>query len=60
MTVKELAQKTISGMPEEAIFEDIQYELYVLECIEQGEKDIASGNILTDELVRTRLQKWLK
>ena len=38
MTVKEKAQKVISGLPEEATLDDIQYHLYVLECIERGEK----------------------
>ncbi len=60
MTVKEKAQKVISGLPEEATLDDIQYHLYVLECIERGEKDIETGKVLTENEVRRKLAKWLK
>ena len=60
MTVKGLAQKAISNLPEEATFDDIQYQLYVLECIEKGERDIANGKVLTEAQVRQGLEKWLK
>ena len=60
MTVKGLAQKAISNLPEEATFDDIQYQLYVLECIEKGERDIANGKVMTEAQVRQGLEKWLK
>lgn len=60
MTIKEMAQKVICSLPEEATFDDIQYHLYVLECIERGEKDIEAGNVMTESEVRKRLSKWLK
>ncbi len=60
MTVKEKACEVISRMPEESTFEDIQYHLYVLQCIEQGEKEIEDGKTLTHEQVTSRLAQWLK
>jgi predicted transcriptional regulator len=60
MTSKEMAQKVISGLPEQATFDDIQYHLYVLECIERGEKEVEEGNVLTENEVRQRVAKWLK
>jgi predicted transcriptional regulator len=60
MTVKEMAQKVVSNLPEGATFDDIQYQLYVLECIEKGEKDIVEGRTLTEKEVEQRLKKWLK
>ncbi|MDD5673482.1 MAG: hypothetical protein PHC61_04925 [Chitinivibrionales bacterium] len=60
MTAKQMAQKIITELPDEATFDDIQYHLYVLECIEKGEKDIEEGKIMTDDQVRQRLAKWLK
>jgi predicted transcriptional regulator len=60
MTVKGLAQKAISNLPEEATFDDIQYQLYVLECIEKGERDIANGKVMTEAQVLQGLEKWLK
>ncbi len=59
MTVKQKACDIISRMPEEATLEDIQYHLYVLQCIEQGEKDIEDGRTLTHVEVERRLAKWL-
>jgi len=59
MTVKQKACDIISRMPEEATFEDIQYHLYVLQCIEQGEKDIEDGRTLNHVEVEKRLAKWL-
>ncbi len=59
MTVKERAFDLISRMSDEATYEDIQYHLYVLQCIEQGEKDIKDGRTLTHNEVKERLAKWL-
>ena len=55
MTTKEKVQEIIAKMPDESTIEDIQYYLYVLQCIEEGEKDIENGNILTQEEVESRL-----
>jgi predicted transcriptional regulator len=60
MTAKEMAQKAITSLPEEATFDEIQYHLYVLECIERGEKDVKEGKTLSEDEVRQRLLKWLK
>ena len=60
MTAKQKACEVISRMPDESTFEDIQYHLYVLQCIEQGEKDIEDGNVLSHEEVESRLAKWLR
>jgi len=59
MTVKEKACEVISRMPDEATLEEIQYQLYVLQCIEQGEKDIEDGRTLTHVEAEQRLAKWL-
>jgi len=47
-------------MPNESTFEDIQYRLYVLPCIEQGEKQIEDGKTLTRQEMESRLAKWLR
>jgi len=59
MTLKQKACEIISRMPEEATLEEIQYQLYVLQCIEQGEKDIEDGRTLTHAEAEQRLAKWL-
>jgi len=60
MTVKQKACEVISRLPEEVTLEDIQYHLYVLQCIEQGEREIEDGKTLTHEEVESRLTKWLR
>jgi hypothetical protein len=59
MTIKEKACEVISRMPDDSTFEDIQYYLYVLECIERSERDIEDDKILTHEEAESRLAKWL-
>jgi predicted transcriptional regulator len=59
MTVKQKACNLISRMPDDTTYEDIQYHLYVLQCIEQGEKDIEDGRTLTHDEAKERLAKWL-
>jgi predicted transcriptional regulator len=60
MTIKEKACEVISRMPEESTFEDIQYHLYVLECIERGERDIENGKTLSHDQVEERLRARLR
>ncbi|MBD3239596.1 MAG: hypothetical protein GF331_03350 [Chitinivibrionales bacterium] len=60
MTAKEMAQRVISHLPDESTYDDIQYHLYVLQCLEQGEKDIENGRSITHEEVEQRLAQWLK
>jgi hypothetical protein len=55
-----LAQKMISNLPDQATFDDIQYELYVLECIEKGEQEVVQGKIKTKSQVEQGIGKWLK
>src|SRR5260370_9954660 len=40
---KEEVIKLLEGLPEEASLEDIQYHLYVLQCIARGRQDAKQG-----------------
>jgi predicted transcriptional regulator len=60
MTMKQKACEVISRLPDESTLDDILYHLYVLQCIEQGEKEIEDGKTLTHDEVESRLAKWLK
>jgi predicted transcriptional regulator len=59
MTVKQQVCEVVSRLPEDATLEDIQYHLYVLECLEQGDRDIADGKTVNHEEAQRRLAKWL-
>jgi hypothetical protein len=60
MNVKEMAQKVIADLPDDTTLEDIQYHLYVLECIQNGEEDINNNRVMSDREVVEKLEKWLK
>jgi predicted transcriptional regulator len=59
MTAKEQAQQVISHLPDESTLDDIQYHLYVLQSVAEGEKDIATGRTLSQSEVEGRLSKRL-
>jgi hypothetical protein len=42
-TVKEEARRLVDRLPEDATWEDIQYEVYVRQAIESGLKDSREG-----------------
>lgn len=47
-------------MADDVTFEDIIYELYVLEKIQRGMKDAEEGRVVSHEEARQRLSRWLK
>lgn len=49
----------IRELPEEASIEDIQYHLYVLEKIRNGQAAIRDGEGVRHEDAKARLSKWL-
>ena len=42
-----------------ALFEDIQYHLYVLDKVRRGPEDARVNGTLSEEEVDSRLSKWL-
>lgn len=57
---KQTALSAIEHMDDTASYEDMMYELYVLQKIERGREDIRSGRTATHEEAAERLAKWLK
>jgi hypothetical protein len=58
-TAKEEVHKILENLPDDATYEDIQYHIYVREKVERSLKDIAEGEILSQEEVETRMSRWL-
>ncbi|MDB5352649.1 MAG: hypothetical protein JWN86_3896 [Planctomycetota bacterium] len=54
-TVKEEARQVVEGLPEDATWEDLQYEIYVRQAIEAGLKDLREGRTVPLAEVRRRL-----
>ena len=58
-TVMRDIKTLINHLPEDSSIEDVQYNLYVLEKIRRGRKDISDGKHYTTEQARERLRRWL-
>ena len=54
-TPKEAAKQAIEHLPEQASWDDIMYELYVKQKIEDGLKDAAEGRVISHEDVKREL-----
>jgi predicted transcriptional regulator len=57
--LKDDVKQMIDKLPENCSIEDIQYTLYVKSKIEKGQKDIEEGNLLSQDEVKARMDKWL-
>lgn len=53
--IKEL----LEHLPDDSSIEDVQYHLYVLEKIRNGQNDISNGRHYSTEEAKERLSKWL-
>jgi predicted transcriptional regulator len=53
-TVKEEARRLIERLPDEATWEDLQYEIYVRQAIEAGLKDSREGRTVPLDEARRR------
>jgi predicted transcriptional regulator len=54
-SAKEAARQIIDCMPDEASWDDIMYELYVKEKIEEGLADIEAGRTIPHEQIKAEL-----
>ncbi|MDT8317879.1 MAG: hypothetical protein RQ824_07820 [bacterium] len=52
--IKEEAEKLVRGLPEGATWDDLMYEIYVRQKIEDGIEAADEGRILSHEEVRRR------
>ena len=52
--------KLLEILPEEASLEDIQYHLYVLQCIGRGRQDVEAGRTLPQDEAERRMARWLE
>ena len=57
-TAKYEAQKLIELLPDDASFEDIQYQLYVRQKIDRGLADARDGRVIDHEEVQRRVASW--
>ena len=56
---KQAARRLVDRLGDDATFEDIQYELYVVQQIERGLGDVEDGRTVSHDEARARLGRWL-
>ncbi|ARA93424.1 hypothetical protein AWN76_009830 [Rhodothermaceae bacterium RA] len=59
LSAKQASLRLIERLDEDVTFEDIIYELYFLQKVERGLKDVKEGRTLSHEEVRKEFEKWL-
>lgn len=56
---KQAARRLVDQLDDDASFEDIQYELYVVQQIERGLQEVEAGKTVSHEEARAHLSRWL-
>ena len=59
-TAKDEVRRLLDRLPDGASFEEIQYQVYVLDEISRGTEELQRGEGLEHDEVKRRLEKWLK
>jgi predicted transcriptional regulator len=54
-SAKDAARKILERLPEQATWDDIMYELYVKQKIEEGLADIEAGRTVSHEQIKAEL-----
>ena len=57
--VKERVLGWIQDLPDESSLDDILYHLYVRKSVEAGLRDMAEGNVVSDDEVWREMDEWL-
>lgn len=60
MNAKKVVQALLARVPDDCTLEDIQYHLYVLQKLERGQREEASGQVHSQQEVETVLEALLE
>jgi predicted transcriptional regulator len=55
---KKEVMRILEGLPEDASFDDIQYQIYVRQKIDHGLEDVEAGRTLSEEEFDRRMAKF--
>ena len=58
-TAKEEVRGLLENLPDEATFDEIEYQIYVLHEIREGIAEADRGELIDHEEVKARMAKWL-
>lgn len=57
-TIRQEAHKLVDQLPENATWEDLMYEAYVRQAVQEGIEAADRGEFASEEEVRRRFAKW--
>lgn len=57
--IKDKVISSISSMPENCTYEDILYNIYIMQKFELGLNDFVNNDYLSNEQVEKELEQWL-
>ena len=58
MTPKQKALQSLATLPEDSTYEEVQQEVRILAALEEAERDIATGRVVSHDEVKRRLAAW--
>jgi hypothetical protein len=58
MSVKEQVLQAIQRLSDDIDFRDVTDEIALLAAVQQAERDIAEGRLVSNEEMRSRIGKW--
>jgi hypothetical protein len=58
-SVKEQVRQVLEKLPDDCSYEDVQYQLYVLETLQRRVEMADRGDFISQEEAEKRMQKWL-
>lgn len=59
LSPKEATQKLLDRAKDDITYEEIIYELHVLQKIQRGLRDVEEGGTIPHEKVKEEFEKWL-
>ena len=58
-TAKEEIRRMLDALPDDATWEDVQYSIYVRECIDRGRREADQGKLIDHDDIERRMEQWL-
>jgi len=59
MGVKEIAMNVMESLPDNVSWDELQYQLYVREVVEESDEEFKAGLGIPHEEAKRQLNKWL-
>lgn len=59
-TVKDQIKQILDSQPDDSSYDEILRELAFKRMVDKGLVDIAEGNVVSNEEMKTRIQSWQK